>query len=151
MIAHRHDELQIVVDQQQAQPACKWQALQAACKVFRLFGVHAGGRFVQQQKARLGSQGAGDLEPAPCAVGEAVGAFLSSAFEAHEGELALRRGQGVAETSSSRQRGHGDILARAEAGEEPDVLKGSRYAGPGDGVGRQRADVQGRRSIPCPR
>ena len=61
MIAHRHDELQVMIDQQQAQPAGLGQALEAPRQIFRLFGIHAGGRLVQQQEARFGGQRAGNL------------------------------------------------------------------------------------------
>ena len=62
MLNEQHGNVELVAD-----------AADGLGQLGRLGGVHTGGRLVQQQKLRAGSQCAHDLQPALCAVGQAAG------------------------------------------------------------------------------
>ena len=65
-----HDDLHVVLDQQDRQLALVAQLPHELRELRRLLRVHAGGRLVEQQQLGLGRQRPRDLHPALVAVGE---------------------------------------------------------------------------------
>ena len=74
-VGEPHHHFELVLDQEDRQPF----GLQLGDEALHLRGlgrVHAGGRLVEQQQARLQRQRAGDLDAAAVGVGEAVGRLV---------------------------------------------------------------------------
>ena len=69
-LADTHNEIHIVFDEQDSNAELVTDAAHRLHEFFRLIGVHAGGRFIQQQQFRVRCQSAGNLQLALLAVGQ---------------------------------------------------------------------------------
>ena len=70
------DHVHVVLDDQDRHPELVAQAGDQLGHLVGLLRVHAGGGLVEQQQLRLGGERAGDLQPAPVGVREAVGRLI---------------------------------------------------------------------------
>ena len=121
-----------------------------------LGGVHTGGRLVQEEKPRLGSQGARDLDPPLRAVGEARRKLVADSPEtdvlhqvlgARLGPLLLGlEGPGPEHglhgaLPESRVGADHDVLHDCHASEQPDVLEGPRHVEMHHSIRRETVDA----------
>ena len=139
-----HDDLHVVLDEQDRDAELVAQALHEAREVRGLLRVHPGGRLVEQQQLGLGRQRPRDLDAALVAVGEVRGelvvqARLQADVRQHLGRLLAhlallpadpRRPEDRAEQPGLHPRvlADHDVLERRHRPEQADVLERPRDA-----------------------
>ena len=116
-----------------------------------LLGIHAGGRFIEQQQLSASWPGPGDLQSSLQAVGKVFGQFLGVPFQLQEGQqvqgMVDNRFLFPAETAQVEQRlqgtvpdlavmGDADIIQDRQFLEKADILEGAGNAQGGDLAGR---------------
>lgn len=79
-VAERHDEIHVVLDDDH-DPVGRTQRGEFCRQLRRLVVVQSGGGLVEQQDARIGDQGAGDLQHALSAIGQAPGIDVGVALK----------------------------------------------------------------------
>ena len=73
----------MVLDDQHREAVGGADAADQRSQLSLLGGVHAGGRFIEQQQLRPAGQGAGDLQAPPLPVGERGGGPIGQLGDAH--------------------------------------------------------------------
>ena len=152
--AHHHPH--VMLDEQDRYAQLVSQAADEARRLLGLGGVHPRGRLVEEEKPRLGGQGACDFHPPLGAVGQAPRELVADSLEAdvlHQvfrprlGPLLLGlEGPGPEHglhrvLPESRVRADHDVLHDGHAPEKPDVLEGPRHVEVHDPVRRQAVDA----------
>ena len=151
-VADAHDELDVVLDEEDGDAGVA-DAADALDQVLPLGRVHAGGGLVEQQQARLGGQGAGDLHQPLLPVGQTGGRHVRRAVQAdepqgvhgpHPRRLLLAALAGQAEAAGDEPgllvpvAADEDVLEHVHVLEDAQVLEGARHAQAG-AVGRRLA------------
>ncbi len=149
-VAQAHDELDVVLDQQDGAVVVADTVDQLA-QHHLLGGVHAGGRLVERDQLRVGGERAGDLQAPLVAVGQCARLVVGVAPDAHVFQQLLRApGDGRlfalearrAENRAKQARmgadvpAHHHVLERRHFREQADVLEGAGNARLGHQVHR---------------
>ena len=92
-----------------------------------------------QHEAGPERERAGDAEPALLAVGEHARVLVGALVESEQRQQLVGAPARLARRGAGAERRHLDVLAHAEAAEEPAVLEGAREAGAAAAVGRPAA------------
>ena len=151
-----HDELHVVLDEQDRELQVVPHLADEADELERLLRVHPGGGLVQEQELGLGGERTGDLEPPLVAVREVACVVVVTAGEPAVVEelrralvrLALlapdpRRAQDAPDDPALQAAVHADedVLERRHLLEEADVLERPADAALRGGVRRRAGDV----------
>ena len=111
--------------------------------------VEAGGRLVEEQKARPHRQRAGDLDHALVAVGQRGRGRARPALDAHARERRLRPHGRLGAARADAHGGDHHVLEHAQAAEQAHPLEGPGEPGAGDLIGRPAGQVAAERQDPA--
>ncbi len=129
-----------MVDQEHAGLALLAHRPHDLCEVRHLGLGQARRRLVHEDETRIGGQRARDAELSLLSVREDGRRGVRAALEPEQGEELAGPPPRLAGRGTDAERGHLDVLARREAGEEPPLLVRPRQPGPRPAVGRPRRD-----------
>ena len=135
----------------------RWSAQDVVLHLVDHRGIHGGGRLVEQEQLGVGHQRAGEGQELALPVGEAAGRQRRPS-PPRPTRSSSRRARSTAAASSRRSarraqqprqqllllvllEEHQQVLERAEAGEDADLLERARHAEPRHAVGRRAGEV----------
>lgn len=155
-LANPHDDLHVVLDQQDAQSELVLREADQVHQVDFFGGVHPCGGLVEQEKLRLRRERADNLQTALVAVGKRFARTVPMLEQAEDPEqfehmrtnlpflimVSPPPEDGVGNpVPEMHVAGGPDIVKNAQRPEEPDVLKRPRDPAPGDPVGALAGNI----------
>ncbi len=156
VFTHRHHHTHRVFDEEDGEIETLMNLADQADQVDFLRGVHAGGGFVQEKQARLGGEGADNLQAALFSVGQRGGGGIAKAVEIEQSQQLIDAGghggfigaEGASAHQGLKRRGGAveiagdpDVVEDAQASEKADVLKRAGDAERGDLVGAEAGEL----------